>query len=63
MPITDERRAEWKRQINYCYEHEDKLETWESDILLSCYKRMNFNRDLSFKQSTQLRKMFNRIGE
>ena len=65
--ITDEMRDKWKDKINSIYRafevDQIELNEWESDFIESLYERtFNQNKDLSWKQTKILNRIYEKIG-
>lgn len=60
MAITDERREEWKRQVDFLLE-EDGLTEWEDEFVDSVSIWLSDGKDLTRPQSTTLRRIYNKV--
>ena len=61
--VTDEMRKVWRFQVNYLLENAATLSSWEIEFVDSLEKWLSVGRDLTWKQSKILRRLFNEEGE
>ena len=65
--ISDETRDKWRNKLDTILEASEimqiELNDWEADFFNSIYSRVfSENKDLSWKQSQTLNKIYERIG-
>ena len=59
--ITEEMIDRWDKQLEYCIEHQDKLNDWEIEFISSIFKQKEYRNDLTIKQSFKLNDIYNKI--
>jgi hypothetical protein len=64
MTVSEERKKEWQDQVDFILEHgEGNLTEWETDFADSISKQLSNKKELSFKQSSVLRKIAIKLSE
>ena len=60
--VTEEMRVKWDERIRILLTREKDLTDWELGFIESLQTRRNYDKDLTFNQSSKLNEIFNMIG-
>ena len=61
--ISEETREKWKERIGFCTEHSRCLNEWELSFMDSVDEWLSSGKDLTFKQSKVVNRIFHRVEE